>query len=256
MPPCAAANAPTRSPAAPVNAPLHVAEQVALDQRLGRRAAVEHDERPLLARRRVVDAARHQLLAGAALAEEQHRRARLRARARGSRTPGASRSSRRTARRSDRAPTAGCRRPRRPASAGSASCRSAARAGRRDDLADRDAVDHRAVLRAEVGDREALRARRDRAVAARHERIGRARRRSVGSVPITTPIAGSSISSPRSGRRRRAAARATHGRRAAATFVDSRDAHARSSGQLTSELAADAQPQRVELDEARASRWS
>ena len=70
---------------------LDVAEQVALDQRLGRRAAVEHDERAVLARRRVVDAARHQLLAGAALAEEQHRRVRLARRARAPRTPGASR---------------------------------------------------------------------------------------------------------------------------------------------------------------------
>ena len=51
---------------------LHVAEQVRVDQALRDRAAVDHDERPTLAWRRVVDRARAQLLAGARLALDQH----------------------------------------------------------------------------------------------------------------------------------------------------------------------------------------
>ncbi len=50
-----------------------VAEQLALEQVLGDRRAVERDELLVLARRQVVQAAREQLLAGAALAEQQHR---------------------------------------------------------------------------------------------------------------------------------------------------------------------------------------
>src|ERR1700733_5050339 len=49
-------------------------EQVRLDQRLARRAAVEHDERLVLARAVIVHGPRGQLLAGAALADEQDRR--------------------------------------------------------------------------------------------------------------------------------------------------------------------------------------
>src|SRR4029079_15105618 len=56
---------------------LLVAEELALDQRLGQRRAVEGDERPLAARRHRVDAARHQALAGAALAADEDRRAAL-----------------------------------------------------------------------------------------------------------------------------------------------------------------------------------
>ena len=158
---------------------LRVAEQVALDQRLGRRAAVEHDERPLRARRRVVDAARHQLLAGAALAEEQHRRVRL-ARALEDREHLAHRDRLAV----ERAEVIVLRRRDVDDLVGrhqlDQRLADAQRdAGRRDDLADGDAIDHGAVARAEVGDREALRVRRDRAVAARHERIGRARRRTL-----------------------------------------------------------------------------
>jgi hypothetical protein len=53
-----------------------VAEQLALDQRLGHRGQVDRDERRLGPRRVVVDRARDQLLAGAALAGDQHRRGR------------------------------------------------------------------------------------------------------------------------------------------------------------------------------------
>ena len=52
---------------------LLVAEQLALQQRLGERRAVEADERPLLARAGEVDGAGDQLLADAALAADEHR---------------------------------------------------------------------------------------------------------------------------------------------------------------------------------------
>jgi hypothetical protein len=52
---------------------LDVAEQLALEQVGGYRAAVERDERLALARAEIVDRARDQLLAGAALAGDQHR---------------------------------------------------------------------------------------------------------------------------------------------------------------------------------------
>ncbi len=127
---------------------LGVTEQVALDQRLGARAAVERDERPGLPRRVIVDAARHQLLAGAALAEEQHRRGRLR-RALEDREHLAHRV------RAAVEPAemiAGRRRDRDRLVGGNqlherlADAQRDAR--RRDDLADRDAIDHRAVARA------------------------------------------------------------------------------------------------------------
>ena len=53
---------------------LLVAEQLGLEQRLGNRGAVDGDERPVVARAERVQRAREQLLAGAALALEQHRR--------------------------------------------------------------------------------------------------------------------------------------------------------------------------------------
>ena len=53
---------------------LLVAEQLALDQRLGERGAVDGDARTLRAARRAVDRARDHLLAGAGLAAEQDRR--------------------------------------------------------------------------------------------------------------------------------------------------------------------------------------
>ena len=51
-----------------------VAEELALDQRLGDRRAVELDERSARARRAVVQHARDRLLAGAALAGDEHHR--------------------------------------------------------------------------------------------------------------------------------------------------------------------------------------
>ena len=53
---------------------LHVAEELAFEQRLRQRAAVDREERPVGAQRRVVDVARQHLLAGAALAADQHGR--------------------------------------------------------------------------------------------------------------------------------------------------------------------------------------
>jgi hypothetical protein len=53
---------------------LLVAEQLALEQRLGDRPAVDRHERPLRAQPQPVDRVGGELLAGAALAEHQHRR--------------------------------------------------------------------------------------------------------------------------------------------------------------------------------------
>ena len=53
---------------------LLVAEQLALEQRLGDGRAVDRDEAPVAAGRRLVQRARQQFLAGARLAEQQHRR--------------------------------------------------------------------------------------------------------------------------------------------------------------------------------------
>ena len=54
---------------------LRVAEQLALEQRLGHRRAVDRDERAVLARATaLVERARDDLLAGAALAGDQHGR--------------------------------------------------------------------------------------------------------------------------------------------------------------------------------------
>ena len=53
---------------------LGVAEELALEQRLGDRAAVDRDEGLVRARARAVDRAREQLLAGAALALDQDAR--------------------------------------------------------------------------------------------------------------------------------------------------------------------------------------
>ena len=50
----------------------HVPEELALDQLLGNGRAVDLDERPGAAKAQRVDVARHQLLAGSVLAEDQH----------------------------------------------------------------------------------------------------------------------------------------------------------------------------------------
>ena len=51
-----------------------VTEELRLEQVLGHRAAVDRDERALLARARAMDRARHELLAGARFARDQHAR--------------------------------------------------------------------------------------------------------------------------------------------------------------------------------------
>ena len=56
----------------------HVAEELGLQQVLRDRAAVDRDERPLGPRRQAMDGGGHQLLAGPALALDQHRRVRHR----------------------------------------------------------------------------------------------------------------------------------------------------------------------------------
>ena len=73
MPPSACSNCPARRRSAPVKAPLLVAEQFALEQRLGKGRAVHRDERPRRRARRGVDGARDQLLARAAFADDEHR---------------------------------------------------------------------------------------------------------------------------------------------------------------------------------------
>src|SRR4029453_15109370 len=54
------------------------AEELGLEQVVGQRAAVDRDEAPRGARALLVDRARDELLAGASLALDQHRRARRR----------------------------------------------------------------------------------------------------------------------------------------------------------------------------------
>jgi hypothetical protein len=50
-----------------------VTEQFAVEEALGERGAVQLDERPIPARRQIGEAGREQLLAGAALADQQNR---------------------------------------------------------------------------------------------------------------------------------------------------------------------------------------
>ena len=50
-----------------------MAEKLTLDERFGNRGAVDRDERPCLARTQIMERARYQLFAGAALARDQHR---------------------------------------------------------------------------------------------------------------------------------------------------------------------------------------
>ena len=72
MPPSASSNLPRRSDDRAGERALHVAEQLALDQLLGNRGAVDLDERPGAPTAQRVDAARDELLAGAVLAVDQH----------------------------------------------------------------------------------------------------------------------------------------------------------------------------------------
>ena len=77
-PPAACSIRPGLAAAAPVKAPLLVAEQLGLQELLGQRGAVQRHERPLGARRGAMDEAGHDLLAGAGLAGQEHGRVRAR----------------------------------------------------------------------------------------------------------------------------------------------------------------------------------
>ena len=72
MPPSASSNLPEPAATAPVKAPLLVAEQLALQQVLRDGGAVDRDEGPRRRGAQVVQRAGEQLLAGAALAQQQH----------------------------------------------------------------------------------------------------------------------------------------------------------------------------------------
>ena len=73
MPLCALSNLPLRSADRAGERALAVAEQLGLQQVVGDRPAVDGDERPVGPRPVGVDHLRHQLLAGAALAVDEHR---------------------------------------------------------------------------------------------------------------------------------------------------------------------------------------
>ena len=73
MPWSASRKSPGRAVAAPVNAPLHVAEQLALEQPLRQGGAVDRHEAAVGPLGEAVERAGHQLLAGAGLAQHQHR---------------------------------------------------------------------------------------------------------------------------------------------------------------------------------------
>ena len=74
MPPSAASKAPARAPGRAGEGAPAVAEQLGVQQGLGQRPAVDDHERPLGARRGIVQRPGDQLLAGAGLALDQHRR--------------------------------------------------------------------------------------------------------------------------------------------------------------------------------------
>ena len=74
MPRCASSNLPGLRADGAGERALLVAEELGLEQVLGNRRAVDRDKRAVGARAERVQRAREQLLAGAALAFEQHRR--------------------------------------------------------------------------------------------------------------------------------------------------------------------------------------
>ena len=74
VPPCAASNQPGLAPGRAGERAALVAEQLALDQGLAEGAAVDGHERPVAPRAQVVQVARDELLAGAGLAGDEHRR--------------------------------------------------------------------------------------------------------------------------------------------------------------------------------------
>ena len=74
MPFDAAPKRPTLSRIGAGERPLHVTEQLALEQALGQRAAVDREERTFGARRQLVDVARDDFLTGSRLALDEHGR--------------------------------------------------------------------------------------------------------------------------------------------------------------------------------------
>ncbi len=150
----------------------HVAEQLALHQVLGDRAAVHRDRGARRAAASGVQRARHHVLAGAGLALDQDGRVAGRDRARGSRRGGASRRLRRPARRTRSGPES--LDERRLVAEVHAERRAADphQRPRRDlGLAHAHAVDQRAVRAAAVADHDRLAAHRELAVEARHRAI-------------------------------------------------------------------------------------
>ena len=130
VPRCASSNLPGLRPAAPGERPLLVAEELGLEQRLGNRRAVDRDEGPVGPRAQRVQRAREELLAGAALAFEQHGRVGRRGAMQGADTCRSDGSSPMMLRRAaplapappsaagSRSPSAAARAPARPAAAG------------------------------------------------------------------------------------------------------------------------------------------
>ena len=78
VPPVACSNIPFVSATGAGERAAHVAEELRLEQRLGDRAAVDRHERPRRAPAVRVDRPRDELLAGAALADDEHGRRRRR----------------------------------------------------------------------------------------------------------------------------------------------------------------------------------
>ena len=168
---------------------LLVAEQLALDQRAGERAAVDDDERPVLAPAVRVERAREHVLAGAGLALDQHRSRRSARSARAGRRSRAS---------PGRVPTSSPKllalgrqeldalRERRELELDAADRDH--RAGLQVGLADLGAVEERAVGRAEIAQQVALGVAHDLAVVAADRLVGE-HEIVVGALPmrITSP---------------------------------------------------------------------
>ena len=77
MPPFASANLPACLSMAPVNEPFSCPNRIEFDQRLGQRAAIDDDERLAAPIGAALNRARHQFLADAGFAFDQHRNVRL-----------------------------------------------------------------------------------------------------------------------------------------------------------------------------------
>lgn len=72
MPPLAASNHPGLAPKPPVNDPLLVAEQFAFHQRFRKRAAVDRDERLILAMAQIVYVAGNQFFPCSGFTDDEH----------------------------------------------------------------------------------------------------------------------------------------------------------------------------------------